>query len=172
MGNDVIKYALWFIGAILTQALVFNNIGFAGYVNPYPYIFFLILMPASFRGVRALTIAFLFGLCLDLFSGTGGLHAAACTWLALIRPVIFEVISPRESFEKDMVPSATAYGLLWLIMYVLACVILHHFWLFFAEAFTFSGMFFTLGRSLFSAVFSVFLIVAFHMITDTGNKRS
>lgn len=171
MGTDVIKYSLWFVLAILMQALVFNNIGFAGYVNPYPYIFFLILMPASFKGVKALSVGFLFGFCLDLFSGTGGLHAAACTWLAMMRPLVFEVVSPRESFEKDMVPSASAYGLPWLITYVAVCVILHHFWLFFFEIFSFQEILSTLGRASFSAVFSVFLIVALHMATDSGNKR-
>src|SRR4030042_1448311 len=39
------KYLLIFILLILAQVLVFNNIEFSGFMNPYIYVLFVLLLP-------------------------------------------------------------------------------------------------------------------------------
>ena len=47
MINSILRFGLIFILLILLQVLFFNNIQFSGYVNPYVYIMFILLLPVE-----------------------------------------------------------------------------------------------------------------------------
>ncbi|PHR99524.1 MAG: rod shape-determining protein MreD, partial [Leeuwenhoekiella sp.] len=43
MSNSILRNILRFIVLVLAQITLFNNIDFLGYINPYPYILFVLL---------------------------------------------------------------------------------------------------------------------------------
>ena len=45
MIKDLLKYLMMFAILIVAQLLVFNNIEFSGYVNPYVYVLFILMLP-------------------------------------------------------------------------------------------------------------------------------
>ena len=91
------KYVLLFIILIVAQLLIFNNIEFSGYVNPYVYILFIILLPFETPKVLLLVLAFLMGLIIDLFLGTPGVHTSATVLMAFFRPFILGTFSGKRS---------------------------------------------------------------------------
>ena len=79
-----------FILLLATQITIFNNIDFLGYINPFPYILFIILFPVNGNKSILVLSSFFIGIIIDLFCNSGGVHAASCLLLAYVRPIIFK----------------------------------------------------------------------------------
>lgn len=158
MTNKLIKYTLMFLVAVLVQVLFLNQVQFSGYINPYFYIVFVLLLPLSTPRYLLLLLGFLIGLTIDIFSDSLGIHAAATVLIAYIRPFVIRVISTREEDRNDF-PGLLQNKFGWFFSYVTILVLAHHFVLFYLEYFTFSHFFYTLLKVIFSSVFTIFIIV-------------
>ena len=77
MINKILRFGLISLVLILLQILLFNNIQFSGYVNPYIYLMIILLLPAGIQSWLLLLIAFATGIIIDFTSGTPGVHASA-----------------------------------------------------------------------------------------------
>lgn len=159
MINSVIKYSGLFLLLILLQLLLMDNIQFSGYINPYIYLLFIILLPFEIPTWLLLILSFTTGLILDLLNGTPGMHTSATLVAGFIRPYVLRVIAPREDYEQGMVPGIRSYGLRWFIIYVSVMVLFHHFTLFYVEVFRFELFFQTFARVILSSVFSIGFIL-------------
>jgi rod shape-determining protein MreD len=144
---------------ILLQVLLFNNIQFSGYVNPYVYILFILLLPMDIQPWLGLPLAFLMGVLIDFFSGSPGVHTSATVLAAFVRPSIVRLIAPSDGYESGQRPSMFNYGFRWFLSYALLIVLIHHTALFYIEVFRFAGFFRTLLRVLLSTVFSMTFIL-------------
>lgn len=154
----LIKYGVMIISLILVQVLILNQIQFNGFVNPYVYILFILLLPLSTPRYVLLILAFFIGLVVDVFLNSLGVHAAASVLIAYLRPYIIRVISNREDDRSDY-PGLQQNTFGWFVTYVAIMVIFHHIVLFYLEVFSFSHFFITLGRAIISSLFSIFIIV-------------
>lgn len=151
---------IWrFIFVILIQVLVFNNIQLNGYINPYFYVIFILLLPFETPSWAVLVMAFMLGISIDLFVNTPGMHASASVVMAFIRPYVLNVLAPRDNYEVGTFPRLHYYGIAWFFKYTAILVVLHHIFLFYIEIFRFSDFFLTLSRSLISSVFTIVLII-------------
>ena len=159
MINSIIRYIIIFVILILLQVLLFNNIQFSGYVNPYVYVMLILLLPVEISSWLLLLISFFTGLTVDFFTGTPGMHTSATVLSGFIRPNILRLISPRDGYEPGATPSMEIYGFRWFLVYTLIIVVVHHFALFFLEVFRFADFFRTLLRVLLSSLFSVTFIL-------------
>jgi rod shape-determining protein MreD len=154
----LIKYGVMFIFLVLIQILILNQIQFSGYVNPYMYILFVMLLPLSSPPYVVMISGFLIGLTIDIFSDSMGLHSAATVFIAYIRPFVIRSIAGTEDEMSDY-PGLKQNKFLWFLYYSSIMVVLHHFILFYLEVFTFSYFFQTLYRVVLSSLFSIFIIV-------------
>jgi hypothetical protein len=159
MLNDIFKYFGLFVLLLAIQVLVMNNIGFSGYINPFIYILFIILLPLETSAWLLLILAFFTGLSVDLFAATTGLHTSATVLAAFVRPYILRFISPREGYEKGDIPGINKNGFRWFIIYVALIVFVHHSALFYIEVFRMKHFFITFARVLLSSIFSILFIV-------------
>jgi rod shape-determining protein MreD len=159
MINSILRYGAIFIILILLQVLFFNNIQFSGYVNPYVYIMFILLLPIELPTWILLIIAFFTGLTVDFFSGTPGMHAGATVMAGFVRPYILRIISPRDGYEPGASPSMVMYGFRWFLIYTTLIAATHHFILFFLEVFRFTDFFRTILRILLSSAITITFIL-------------
>ena len=158
MGRQIIKYALMFVGLILIQVLILNQVEFSGFVNPYIYVLFILLLPLSSPRYAVLLLAFLVGITVDYFSNSLGMHSFATVFVAYLRPFVIRLISNREEDKSDY-PGLMQNNLRWFLSYITIMIVIHHTVLFYLEVFTFSNFFETLYRVFISAFFSIFVIV-------------
>lgn len=147
-----------FVVLVLIQVLVLNQVQFSGFVNPYIYLLFILLLPLSAPRYAVLILAFLIGLTIDVFSNSIGVHAAASVFIAYARPLVIRVISNREEDRSDY-PGLFQTKLSWFLSYVTIMVLMHHLVLFYLEVFTFSHFGNTMLRVFISSAFSIFVIV-------------
>ena len=147
-----------FIFLVFFQILILNNIRMSGYINPYFYIYFILLLPFETPRWLLLLSAFLLGITIDLFSNTPGLNAASCVLMAFFRPVVIASISTGTEYLIGNHPSLKNQGLKWFAYYVVILVLIHHITLFFLDIFRFTEFFQTILRALLSAIFTLLLI--------------
>ena len=159
MIRELAKYLLYFVVLILAQLLVFNNIEFSGYINPYIYVLFILLLPFTTPGLVLLLSAFSLGLVIDLFMGTPGVHSSATVLMAFSRSSVMALFSPREGYQSGTYPRLAQFGLEWFIKYTVMLVLIHHFVLFYLEVFTLSQFFSTLFRAFLSSVLTSLIII-------------
>jgi cell shape-determining protein MreD len=159
-----------FVFLILFQVLILNNIQFSGYINPYFYIYFILLLPFETPRWLLLLSAFLLGISLDAFTNTFGLNASACVLMAFARPFVISAISTGTEFMIGHSPSLKNQGLKWFAYYSISLVLVHHFALFFLEIFRFTEFFQTLLRVLLSSVFTLLLVFIAEYLTYPTEK--
>lgn len=164
MINRILRLTIIFILLLLLQILLFNNIEFSGYINPYVYIMFILLIPVEIPSWLLLLLSFSTGLVIDIFSGTPGMHCSATLLAGFSRPFVLRIISPRDGYEPGQDPSMIIYGFRWFLTYASIIVLVHHTALFYLEVFRFTDFFRTLLRVLISSLFSLTFILLFEFV--------
>lgn len=158
------KYTIMFFVLVLVQVLILNNIQVSGLINPYIYILFILLLPFSTPGYLLLLLSFLIGISVDIFSNTPGMNAGASVLLGFVRPGLAKLITSREIIEKGGTPGLKQIGFSSFLKYVMIAVLIHHFFLFYAESFSFSDIPETFLRIILSSIFSIVVILGSQFI--------
>jgi rod shape-determining protein MreD len=171
MNRLLVANIIRFIILIPVQVLVLDNINLGGHINPYLYVFFILLLPFETPGWIMLISAFSIGLMIDLFSGTPGMHAAASTLMAFSRPLVIRTVGANKEFETGMQPSIRDLGIQWFFIYSIILIFIHHFSLFLIEVFRFSRFFDTLQRAILSTLFTLVLIIITQFIFMKTTSR-
>ncbi|HNS29031.1 MAG TPA: rod shape-determining protein MreD [Tenuifilaceae bacterium] len=162
MQNGLIKYAGLFILLIFLQLFLFNNIQLSGYINPYFYILFILLLPYDTPGWLLLLLGFFTGLAIDAFMNSHGVHSSATLLMAFLRPYVLNYLSERGEIENKGIPSMSQYGFSWFFRYATILTVAHHLVLFLIESFTFVN----LGATLWRTILSSLTTLAFILITQ------
>lgn len=161
--NSVISLnGIRFLVLVLVQVLICNHINFMGYINPYIYILFIILYPTKNNRSLFIFLSFLLGLTIDLFSDSGGIHAAASVFIAYARPLIlrssFGVQYENYAIKFDNVEFGSK------ISYITFLTIMHHIIFFSLEIFSASKIILVLQKTLFSSIFTILLSILITII--------
>ncbi len=167
----LVKNTLRFVILIIFQVLVLNNVELGGFINPYLYVFFILMLPLETPGWLLLLLSFLMGISIDLFENTAGMHASACVFMAFCRPYLLRLISPREGFDRGSKITIQKFGINWFLTYAGIMIFLHHFALFYLEVFRFSSFFSTLLRVILSSVFTLLLVVITQYLFNPVKKN-
>ena len=169
--NKTALQIIRFVVLVLFQVLVINHIRLGGYVHPYIYLVFIMLLPFSTPKWQLLVLGFALGLTIDLFTGTPGLHAGATTLMAFCRPTIIKMVSGNQKFENIQEPNLGQLDCIWFLRYAFCMVLVHHFALFFLESFSFQLIGQVLLRILLSVPVSIFLIMMILYIFKSEKRR-
>ncbi|MDA3927598.1 MAG: rod shape-determining protein MreD [Prolixibacteraceae bacterium] len=160
MNKKAYWYIVLFLVVVLIQVAFMNNMQFSRFVNPYFYVLFILLLPINIPRYLLLILGFILGITIDIFSNTPGIHASASVFMAFVRPYVVNT-SNLDDNEKGLIPSVVNMGFGWFVRYASILIVLHHFFLFYVEIFSFQGFFQTFFRSFFSSIFTfVFIIIS------------
>ncbi|MDX1469911.1 MAG: rod shape-determining protein MreD [Flavobacteriaceae bacterium] len=157
MNNANVNLALQFIGLVLVQVLVLNNINFAGYINHNLYAIFILLFPIKNNRLLFLLISFFLGLCVDIFSDSGGINAAASVTIAFVRPVFLK-FSFGMMYEYQTLKFQNT-EIVNRMIYFAMLITLHHLVMFSLEVFNTTEILLILKKTLFSSTFTLILAI-------------
>ena len=153
----------WFIGLVLVQALLLNNICLFGLATPFIYIYFLLAMDRDVDHNALMIMAFLLGLAVDVFSNTLGVNAGASVLAAFMRPVLLRLFSPRDEYE-NFEPGIYTLGTWAFVRYATMVTLLHHTALFLLEDFSFLHLGYLSLRILCSTTLTVLLVMTIEWV--------
>lgn len=158
----------WFVGLVLLQVLILNNVHIAGYATPFLYIYVILKFETETSRNALMLWAFFLGLTVDIFSDTLGMNAAATVVLAFSRPALLQLFVPRDTFE-DIVPSVKTMGFASFLKYLVVSVFIHHALLLSIEFFSFAHIETLLLRIVTSALLTITCVMAIEGVRKKSN---
>lgn len=164
--SDLVKHSLRALLFLLVQVFVLHKIQpVHQFVVPYVYYLFLIWLPFNTGRVWLMIIAFFYGLALDYFLMTPGLHAAACILVAYLRPFLVNLLIRQEGAEQSYgAPSINSMGWAPYSLLVFILTLVHHSYLVFLEWMSFGNFWYFLGKVGATTALSLVLVLLTEML--------
>ncbi|CAI8397817.1 MAG: Uncharacterised protein [Flavobacterium sp. SCGC AAA160-P02] len=146
----------WAVFLLLLQIFVLNNINFFSSINPYLYVAIIFIFPLYKNRFIILIFSFLYGLALDSFTDTGGIHAFSLLFVAYLRLFFIKLYFKKSNidfllFNIHSEPFGQVFN------YVTTLTIIHHFLLIFLDNFSFQNIDIVLLNTLYSSTFTLLL---------------
>ena len=165
--NNIIYNLILGTCLILMQSLFLNNINFLEYLNPFIYIYFIIYYPIKNNRSVFIILAFIYGLLIDLFSDTHGIHAASTICIAYFRPYLLKLFFGM-AYEHQVV-KFNSLELKQNIFYLFSMIIIHHIILFSLEVFNISQ-----ANLIFNNIISnsIFTLISIYVLYEFLMKKS
>ncbi|MDD3567015.1 MAG: rod shape-determining protein MreD [Bacteroidales bacterium] len=164
MLKDIVKYSGLFVLLVILQIFVLNNVQLSGYINPYLYVLFILILPYEIPGWALLLVGLITGITIDTFMNTYGMHSSATIFMAFMRPYMLRMLADREDVDKKGSPSISGNGFVWFLKYASILVFAHHLILFFTEAFSISTFLPTLWRTVLSSITTtIFILIGMYL---------
>lgn len=158
-----LKFVIHLLVLLLLQLTILDNIQLHSYIYINIYILAIYILPYRLRNATILFFGFLLGFFIDLANNTMGIHAAATTLIAYMRPRLLMLTSNREQID-DVQGKQKISDFGWFFKYVLISTTIFNIVLIFCEAFTFSNFLITLLRILCSTLASTFFILLYYFL--------
>ena len=171
MYRDIFTQIIKFVFLIVLQVFVVNQMLQYNLVNPYIYPLFILLLPVNTSFFLLLCASFFMGLMVDQLQFTSGIHAAATVFMGFLRMFFLRTTLSKENFEKNIQPNIRNKGLAWFSVYAIILLLAHHTVLFFLEVFTFGEFFFTILKTVLSALVSLLIIILLEYLLMPLSKK-
>jgi len=122
------------------------------------------LLPNNLNIFLAMFVAFLLGFSIDSISNTYGLHASSAVLLAFLRPYLFKIFEPRDSYELETELSYQNMEFKWILSVHGLLLFFHHLWFFTIEIFKFNEFFYILQKTILSLPFSFVICILIQLV--------
>jgi len=155
---------------LLAQILIFSNLNFSSFINPYIFPLFVLLLPFETPRWILMLIGFFAGLALDIFLGSIGMHAAACLLIGYLRPFLISIITPKGT-EFEISPNVYSQGLTWFVVYLGVATTVYLGFYFLIEEATFRNIFLLLLKTVLSVIISVAFMLIFLFLFSSKKSR-
>lgn len=93
------KYLIHVVCLFIIQLAILDNIQLNSYIYINIYILAILILPYTMKKTSVLLLAFLFGFIIDLANNTMGIHTAATTFIAYLRPKLLQLTSNRDQID-------------------------------------------------------------------------
>ncbi|GAB2765263.1 hypothetical protein GCM10027275_03220 [Rhabdobacter roseus] len=163
--REILQYSLWFLLYLVLQILILRNVVLFDYSFCFVYVACILLLPAETNRTLLLVLGFLTGLIVDVFYNTLGMHAAASTLVAYLRPFLVRI--QLEAKNPDRVEIGLhQMGLGAFLSFLIPLVFVHHAMLFFVEMSHLGMILYTLLRIAASTLFTTLLILLLQLFSS------
>lgn len=154
----IINNILRFVLLIALQVLVLNNVNLGVGVAPVVYILFILMLPTNCNKMLLIALAFVSGLCVDIFSLSLGFHTFAATLIGFLRVAFANRMITQNDKEVET-PSIRSVGIKQFSFYTLMLTAIYCFTYLMFEAFDFSEIFSVLLLTVVNTIATYLLIL-------------
>ena len=152
---------------LLMDNLVLYSTGFC-----YIYVAFLLFLPININRLLLLFLGFLVGFTVDIFYDTMGIHAAASVLLAFLRPLLLNLLTPRDGYDISDSVNIHTMGKGWFLAYTFTLLLIHHAAVFFLERISFDDVLQTLLKIVLSVLFTGVVIIILQLLFFSPKRTS
>lgn len=171
MNRLAIQNSMRFVGFSLIQILLLNNLDLHGWLDPQFYILFILLLPIRIPSWFVMILSLLMGLLIGAFFNSSGMHAAALVFLGFSRPLLLNILTPRNGYDEVVTPSLRSISNLWFLSYITIACLVHHLVLFSIEIGSFQFLGLILAKTFFSLLLTIFTILVYAFVFTSTTKR-
>lgn len=162
--SELTRNIMRFLSVFLIQVFLMNQIQLFGVAYPFIYIIFVLFLPIRIPNWATLIIAFVCGFLIDIFHDSLGLHTAAITLVAFVRPFILRRLTPQYTEEDDAyidiynrsIPQFMIYAFLSALLF---CVVY-----FLLERFSSNGLFTVILQIIGSTLLTFVVMVIYRYL--------
>jgi len=169
--NKLTTNASRFIILILLQVFVFNYVQWFGFLNPFVYLLFLILLPLEIPKSWQYILAFISGLIVDSFLKTFGIQAFACVLMVFLRPYVIFLLNGFKPLETGIIPAPGVKDFNWILVYTLLLVFVHQITVAILETFQWAQWWRIIWTSMLNTLFTAFIILCIEYIFYSNKNR-
>lgn len=168
--KQVLQHIMWFVGLLLFQVLVLDNMHFLGVFVPMLYIYAILRLPSTLSSYVVLIVGFAVGFIMDMFTNTPGMHAAATTLMAGVRyPLIRLFVLKDDLSNRTISLSWMGRSAFW--KYTVLMVLVHHTTLYLLEAMSFMNGIMLLTKIPVCSLLTILFITTFELINPKEHER-
>ncbi len=139
--NSSILPNMWrFFGLVAVQGLLLHQISLSlgEYFNILLYPLFILFLPMQMSTPYLVGLGFLIGLAVDFPYMSIGVHASAGAFAGFVRPIVLAAFEPKGGYSgKEPIFSPYHFGWQMFLQVTALFFMLHLFWYFSVDAFTF-----------------------------------
>ena len=169
--RNLISYGSLILILGLVQILFLRNLAVFGHAFGFLYLLGLLILPSTVRTIPLMLIAFCIGFILDIFFETIGMHSAAATLFAFLKPIWLKAASPTGGLDEAEEPSLGQIGFGRYISYAFPLLFVYSLVFFIADQWGTGGFFGILSKSFFSSLFTLLLTLVVQLMFFS-RKRS
>ncbi len=163
-----------FIGLVLLQVLVFQNLNFGGdsiigYFHFIIYPLFILLLPHDTPHWALILCGFFIGITVDIFYPSYGVHASAGVLTAFLRPFVLKFQEPKGGYPQGQSPTRYRLGTMPYLRYAATMLLIHILWYHSMESFTIAYIDKILLRTVISFPISLSLITIHAFLINPKN---
>jgi hypothetical protein len=152
----------------LIQVLVLKRISFGlgdfSFIHFFIYPLLIILYPFYRSRIILLLIALIYGLAIDMFYNSPGVHASALVFMAYSRNFILKIVAPYEGYQQDSSPTISSMGMLWFLSYGGILFFIHLLVYFGMESFSLIYIFEITMNTIFSVIACLFISLIYMLV--------
>jgi len=160
-----------FFVLLLLQVFVFNYVQWFGFLNPFVYLLFLILLPFEIPKTFQYIIAFITGFIVDSFLNTYGIQAFSCVLMVFLRPYIILILNGFKPLDAGVRPVPGLKDFNWILVYTLLLVFVHQISVTILEAFQWLLWWRIVWTSVLNTLFTTFIILCVEYIFYTNKNK-
>lgn len=166
--NNILQFILFVaLQILLMDNLVLYSTGFC-----YIYVAFLLFLPIHINRLLLLFLGFLVGFTVDIFYDTMGIHAAASVLLAFLRPLLLNLLTPRDGYDISDSVNIHKMGKGWFLTYTFTLLLVHHAAVFFLERISFGDILQTLLKIVLSVLFTGVVVTILQLLFFSPKRTS
>jgi hypothetical protein len=161
---NVWRFVIFFLIQVVICIRVDLSSGSFNYIHLLLYPIAIFMLPMKTPKALVLMMAFVYGLGIDAFYNSAGVHASGMVFSAYIKGLILRFLEPFEGYNVDDYPTIQKMGLGWYISFISLLLLLHCFFYFSVEAFTFVYLYDIIMNTIFSFIASLTIILLIQFI--------
>lgn len=171
MSKTIIQFILLFLALVIAQGVIFNNLVLFSVAVPLVFIYLIISMPVTWNTNVSITIGFLAGMAVDIFSDTLGMNALCTTLLAFMQKGIFHLYVQRDEDLSGQRPSLRTMDTTAYLKYMFSMVLIYCIMIFTVDAFALFSILRYLLCISFSTIYTFLIIYAIATVTSHRHEK-
>lgn len=164
------KFFIHLLILLLIQLILLDNIQIHSYVYINLYILSIYILPYRWSKLAVLFFGFCLGIFVDIVNHTMGIHTAATTLIAFMRPQLLLLTSNREQIS-DIQGRQQISEFAWFFKYVVINTLVFNSVLILCETFSLQNFSITLLRISCSTLASILFILLYYFIALKEKKN-
>lgn len=170
MTKNAFTFTLLFLLMVFLQ-IICNRICLFNIAVPFIYIYFIIRLPLTLSPNWVMTLSFIIGLIVDVFSNTHGMNALACTIIGVMRRPIITMFFPREDEMSVPIPSIRTLGIGNYLKYMFTLTMLFCVCIYIIQMFTFNNVLLMICRIFGSTLLTAIVLFGIDSIATARREK-